>query len=453
MEQQTTPVSNYSNGTTYGNITDDPLYIVYNTMLILITIIIMFSMGTSITIKSLKLILSRPVGPILGFVCQSLILPAVCFGYAIALDLDDNLAIGMVLTGSCPGGTISNIIAFWAKADIILSITMTTISTTLAIGFLPLNMFLYSTYWIEDESKIPYANMVFTVLYLWAAVIVGYIVGRIWPKTVPYFTKIGSIVSLLLILGAGVVQGQLYPELFDLGWEAWFGGITMPLIGFLIGFILALIFCQGHPQRLAIGLETGVQNTTLALTVVAVSFPNSYEASYYSQYIIIYTTWQVVFGIAAVIIIWFYNYLCYRETPCAMAREQGGEGGSEAGRTVSDWAGDTESNMSSDSAYSAPKSSLSGSSDSSSVRKRDTKSDTVDVVGFSVVEEKTGGEKQERPNTSEVDYEVVKDGDGKLDVSRESSSSGVSEAKDSGSKSTSGERQSSVRSKDSDTRF
>lgn len=67
--------------------------------------------------------------------------------------------------------------------------TMTTISTTLAIGFLPLNMFLYSRYWVEDAGKIPYVNMITTVLYLWAAVIAGFFIGRRWPRVVPYFTK------------------------------------------------------------------------------------------------------------------------------------------------------------------------------------------------------------------------------------------------------------------------
>ena len=74
--------------------------------------------------------------------------------------------------------------------------TMTTISTTLAVGFLPLNMFIYSRYWTEDGGKVPYVNMVVTVLYLWVAVIVGFFIGRKWPRTVPYFTKVAYVVRL-----------------------------------------------------------------------------------------------------------------------------------------------------------------------------------------------------------------------------------------------------------------
>jgi hypothetical protein len=67
---------------------------------------------------------------------------------------------------------------------------MTTISTTLALGFLPLNMFIYTRFWIDDSTEMPYVQMVVTLLYLWASVFLGYLVGRRWPKTVPYFTKV-----------------------------------------------------------------------------------------------------------------------------------------------------------------------------------------------------------------------------------------------------------------------
>ena len=96
------------------------LYVLYNVMIAVITISIMLCMGTSITLKGLVAILRRPVGPFIGFVCQCILLPAACFGYAIALGLADNLAIGMLMTGCCPGGTISNIVSFWARADICL---------------------------------------------------------------------------------------------------------------------------------------------------------------------------------------------------------------------------------------------------------------------------------------------------------------------------------------------
>lgn len=130
--------------------------------------------------------------------------------------------------------------------------------------------------------------------------------------------QIGSVAALVLILTAGVIQGQLYPELFDLPWTAWFGAITMPIIGCVMGFVFALILCQKHEQRTAIGLETGIQNTALALTVIAITYESSYQASCYSQFVLLYTTFQVVLGIATIVIVWFYRFIRYRQTPCNM---------------------------------------------------------------------------------------------------------------------------------------
>ena len=73
------------------------------------------------------------------------------------------------------------------------SVSMTAISTTLAIGTLPLNMFIYGRRWLEHANKLPYVNMVITVVYMWVAVLIGYFAGRKWPKSVPYFTKVMKI--------------------------------------------------------------------------------------------------------------------------------------------------------------------------------------------------------------------------------------------------------------------
>lgn len=125
---------------------------------------------------------------------------------------------------------------------------------------------------------------------------------------------------------AGIIQGQLYPELFNLPWTAWFGAITMPVIGCVMGFILALILCQKHPQRMAIGLETGIQNTALALTVIAITYPSSYQASCYSQFVLLYTTFQVVLGIATILLVWLYYFARHRITPCNMTHSYDDEG-------------------------------------------------------------------------------------------------------------------------------
>ena len=68
---------------------------------------------------------------------------------------------------------------------------MTTISTCLSIGFMPLNMYIYVRTWIA-VSDIPFVDMIVTILVVWAAVILGHIVGRLLPKIVPFLTKVSA---------------------------------------------------------------------------------------------------------------------------------------------------------------------------------------------------------------------------------------------------------------------
>ena len=96
------------------------LYIVYNILIVAAVVVMMFSMGTNITLDDVRLIARRPVGPFVGLLCQCIIMPACCCGYALLLGLADNLALGMVIVGCCPGGSISNFVTYWTKSDISL---------------------------------------------------------------------------------------------------------------------------------------------------------------------------------------------------------------------------------------------------------------------------------------------------------------------------------------------
>ena len=108
--------------------------------------------------------------------------------------------------------------------------------------------------------------------------------------------------GFMVIVTAGAVQSALFPEMWELDWRVWFAAITMPLFAFLLGFFGGWIFCLDRPQRTAIGFEISLQNVSLAITIVTVAFPNAETASYYSQYIILYGTFQIVLGVGLVIL-------------------------------------------------------------------------------------------------------------------------------------------------------
>ena len=100
--------------------------------------IIMFGMGTTMELKDFKLILQRPRDVLLGAVAQYAIMPFLAYALSRAFNLDPALTVGVVLVGTCPGGTASNVITFISKGDLALSVTMTTVSTLLSPIMTPL---------------------------------------------------------------------------------------------------------------------------------------------------------------------------------------------------------------------------------------------------------------------------------------------------------------------------
>ena len=100
--------------------------------------VIMFGMGMALRLEDFKIVFSRPKDVIIGCVAQFTVMPLLAWGLAKAFQLDEALAVGVVLVGCCPGGTASNVITYLAKGDLALSVGMTGVSTLLAPLLTPL---------------------------------------------------------------------------------------------------------------------------------------------------------------------------------------------------------------------------------------------------------------------------------------------------------------------------
>ena len=119
-----------TDATNFTNATDDAsesepevnafLKKLFDILLIVIVCIVMASLGCTIKLQTLKAQLRRPVGIIIGLVCQFILFPAITFGLAHALKLEKWNAIGMILLGTCPGGSVSNILTYYCEGDVTL---------------------------------------------------------------------------------------------------------------------------------------------------------------------------------------------------------------------------------------------------------------------------------------------------------------------------------------------
>ncbi|XP_030832211.1 ileal sodium/bile acid cotransporter-like, partial [Strongylocentrotus purpuratus] len=184
-------------------------------------------------------------------------------------------ALSVLILACCPGGTLSNLFTYWTDGDVCLSVCMTTVSTAVAIGMMPLNLFIYSRVWTDDGAVIPYVNIVTTLVSILIPVAFGVFV-RWWRKEwTKYITRVGVGVAFLFMIVAWVLFFKLNPGFLNAGWQLWMCAMLLPFLGYGLGYGLAVLLRQPHNKCRAISFETGSQNVSLATTLIVVSFANS----------------------------------------------------------------------------------------------------------------------------------------------------------------------------------
>ncbi|PIK42390.1 putative ileal sodium/bile acid cotransporter-like [Apostichopus japonicus] len=179
-----------------------------STYILLVWLIISYvTMGTKITWSAIKPKLYRPHGILIGIACQFIIMPGLSFLLAKAMNLDPTAAVGIVIEGSCPGGWLSNVFTALLDCDLVLSLTMTFCSTILALGFMPLNMFIYSTPFTKgDESlKTPFLDIFTQLSSLVIPVFVGILITYKFPKFGNKLSKlIKPFATIIIIISLGL---------------------------------------------------------------------------------------------------------------------------------------------------------------------------------------------------------------------------------------------------------
>ncbi|HET6996395.1 MAG TPA: bile acid:sodium symporter family protein, partial [Chitinophagaceae bacterium] len=169
--------------------------------------LIMFGMGTELSLRDFARVMRMPKGVIVGIVCHYTIMPLVGFGLAHLFNFPKEIAAGIILIGCCPSGLASNVMCYLAKANLALSVSVTTVSTLVAPFLTPLLMQLLGGSYVEinfwgmvwDITKI-------VILPIAAGLAFHYLLrGKLkWlDKAMPVFSMIGIALVLLVITAAG----------------------------------------------------------------------------------------------------------------------------------------------------------------------------------------------------------------------------------------------------------
>lgn len=255
--------------------------------------------GAALSLSKVKSIAKRPVGPAIGFCGQFIVMPLVSvpwfdsqsliltstlshipsqlsFGFGMLLFPDNpEMQLGMFFTGVSPAGGASNIWTVLLGGNLDLSIAMTSFSNIASFGMMPLWLFtLGRVIFDRGNIEVPYQTLSTYLVALIVPLVIGLLIQRFMPRVTRILVRILKPLSSALIVFIVVFAIITNLYLFELfSWQIIVAGLGLPWLAYVLGYTLAWICQQPYPDRLAIALETGIQNTGIAIFLLRFTLP------------------------------------------------------------------------------------------------------------------------------------------------------------------------------------
>lgn len=240
--------------------------------------IIMIGLGLSLTIDDFKRVVIYPKAVIIGLVCQMLILPAICFFIAIGFNLSPELAVGLMLLSAAPGGATANLYSHLAKGDVALNVSLTAVNSVLALFTLPFIVNFAIAYFMQTDQVVP--MQIKKVIEVCMIVLVPVAIGMLVRSKSPSLAlkldkpvKIASVIFLALIIILAVLKEKAH--IIQYFQEVGLASLVFNLLSMGIGYFVPQLFNLGKKQAIAIGMEIGIHNGTLAIYIALSVIGNS----------------------------------------------------------------------------------------------------------------------------------------------------------------------------------
>jgi len=254
---------------------------------------IMFSLGLGLTVADFHRVASRPFAFAIGALNQVVLLPLVAFGLAVAFGLGPELAVGFMILAFCPGGVTSNILTRFARGDVALSVSLTAVISLASMLTVPPLLVLAMGYFTGAEAEKVDIGGIAVQLFLLTTVpiLLGLGLRHAAPglsgRVAPVVAQIANGIFVFIVALALAVNWNTFIEHLP---------VLAPSLVTLIVLLLALGYGVSRAAGLTfaetktISVETGIQNSTLGITVAALL--SGYEAGFST-----YTLPAAVYGI------------------------------------------------------------------------------------------------------------------------------------------------------------
>ena len=224
--------------------------------------IIMFGMGTALSLKDFEGVIKMPKAVGVGLICQFTIMPLLGIGIAVLFQFPPEIAAGIVLIGSCPSGLASNVMAYLAKANVALSVTMTAVATLLAPIMTPLWMELLAGQYVPIEF---WGMMWSIVKIVILPIIAGLIFNKLFHGKAEWLDKAMPVVSMAAIaVIITIITAAGRDSLLAIGLALIAAALIHNSLGYLLGYWFCRLIGMNERDCRTISLEVGMQNGGLA---------------------------------------------------------------------------------------------------------------------------------------------------------------------------------------------
>ena len=234
--------------------------------------IVMFGMGLTTKPADFAVVFRRPRDVITGCAAQFIVMPLLAYLLGKAFRLDDALLVGVILVGTCPGGTSSNVITYLSNGDTALSVGMTAISTFLAPVLTPALTYLYLRTTVSVDALAMFLSIIQVVI---VPIGLGLLINRLfgtYTQRIKDALPVVSVTAICLIVAAVVSHNSA--KILSTGAVIFAVVILHNLLGYLCGYLIGILFKMDLPRRKAVAIEVGMQNSGLATTLAGTAFPN-----------------------------------------------------------------------------------------------------------------------------------------------------------------------------------
>lgn len=240
--------------------------------------IVMLGLGLSLTLADFKRVVDYPKPVVVGLACQMLVLPVVCFAIAKGFGLPPELAVGLMLLAASPGGATANLFSHLAKGDVALNISLTAVNSVLSLLTLPLIVDFAMEAFLGAGQYVP--MQAGKIVQVFAIVLVPVGIGMVIRNRKPDFADraggpvklLSAVVLVLVVVGAVLKERAHIGEYFQ---QVGVAALAFNLASMAVGYFIPRLLGIAERQSIAIGMEIGIHNGTLAIAIAGPTVLNN----------------------------------------------------------------------------------------------------------------------------------------------------------------------------------